>query len=232
MLVHLLACLLLASTAVGRPAPVFERRDGAASASGSSGVVSCEVAECSQIGVDALRAGGNAVDAVIATSLCVGVVNAFHSGQGGGGFAIVRVKDGAGGWKHEQIDFREEMPAAGNATLYLNQTGTAPSRIDGLAVGIPGEPAGFGVLHAKYAKRSWASLFEPSIKLARDGFTVGPGLADALDPTTYPFLISDSLFAESYAPNGSIARQGDTIYRKRYASALEDIGESATHELG
>jgi gamma-glutamyltranspeptidase/glutathione hydrolase len=77
----------------------------------------------------------------------------------------------------------------------------------------------------------WPSLitlsysFQPAIKLARNGFQVNHDLAAALNPVTYPFLLKDPLFRETYAPNGTLVGLGDTVYRKRYADTLETIAK-------
>jgi gamma-glutamyltranspeptidase/glutathione hydrolase len=68
--------------------------------------------------------------------------------------------------------------------------------------------------------------FQPAIKLARNGFKVNQDLAAALNPVTSPFLVNDPLWAETYAPNGTILGLGDTVYRKRYANTLETIAKN------
>ncbi|KAJ7126463.1 gamma-glutamyltranspeptidase [Mycena crocata] len=190
---------------------------------GKHGAVVSEVKECSDIGVRVLQKGGAAADAIIATGLCVGVINAFHSGIGGGGFMIVREQNKKHGAKYETIDFRETMPALGNETMYSNNTNPTASTVGGLSVGVPGELRGWELLHKRHGRLPWASLFQPAIRLAEHGFTVNKDLADALSPsapTTYPFLLADPLWAETYAPNGTVAVKGDVLYRKRYARTL------------
>jgi gamma-glutamyltranspeptidase/glutathione hydrolase len=82
------------------------------------GAVASESAVCSKIGTSLLQQGGNAVDAMVGTVLCIGVVGMYHSGIGGGGFMIVRGKNGS----YEQIDFRETAPAAAFENMYNNNT--------------------------------------------------------------------------------------------------------------
>jgi gamma-glutamyltranspeptidase/glutathione hydrolase len=136
------------------------------------------------------------------------------------------------------------MPAAGNETMYSNNTNPTASTVGGLAVGVPGELRGWEALHKRHGKLPWSKVyvltctlrfaaatdmrnsFQPAIKLARDGFKVNPDLAAALSNATYPFLLKDPLFAETYAPNGTLLRLNDTVYRKRYADTLETL---ATH---
>ncbi|KAF9777737.1 gamma-glutamyltranspeptidase [Thelephora terrestris] len=192
---------------------------------GRHGGIATEVAECSEIGVELLTQGGSAVDAIIAGSLCVGVIAAYHSGIGGGGFGLVRSVGGDGKVSYDMVDFRETAPGASNLWMYVNSTDPTASTIGGLAVGVPGELRGWELLHQKYGKLPWPKLFEGAIKLARCGFTVNQDLAAALNNDTYPFLTTDPLWAEVYAPNGILLQQGDTAYRKRYANTLEIIAQ-------
>lgn len=110
----------------------------------------------------------------------------------------------------------------------------------GVAVAVPGELRGWEHLHQRHGKLPWAKLFEGAIKLARNGFTVNQDLAVALNSgrdfcswkpwlsdlthrpsAVYPFLTNDSVWAEVYAPNGTLLKKGDTVYRKKYADTLE-----------
>lgn len=137
----------------------------------------------------------------------------------------VRSANGTANASYEMIDFRETTPALGNETMYVNSTDKTASTVGGLAVGAPGEIRGWRTLHERHGKLPWAALFEPAIHLARDGFRVNLDLADALSEEQYPFLVSDPLWAESYAPNGTLLKEGDTVYRKRYANALSIIAD-------
>lgn len=100
--------LWTASAAPSCPAP----RDA------NRGAVSSESALCSSIGTQLLKEGGNAVDALVGTVFCVGTVGMYHSGLGGGGFLLLRDKDG----KYEFVDFRETAPAAAFEDMYKNNT--------------------------------------------------------------------------------------------------------------
>ncbi|KAF8526584.1 gamma-glutamyltranspeptidase [Hysterangium stoloniferum] len=191
--------------------------------SGKHGAVATEVAECSDIGVDILKEGGNAADAMIASALCVGTISAYHSGIGGGGFMLVRFNKGKT-HDYEMIDFRESMPAAGNQTMYIDSPDPTASTIGGLAVGVPGELRGWEQLHSRHGKLPWKRLFQPAINVARGGFLINPALASQLK-STLGFLTKDPLWAEVYAPNGTLLKQGDICFRKRYADTLEKISE-------
>ncbi|KAK4699938.1 hypothetical protein P7C70_g6314, partial [Phenoliferia sp. Uapishka_3] len=186
------------------------------------GGVATEAAPCSEIGIGILEAGGNAADAIIASGLCVGVISAYHSGIGGGGFMLVRFNTEEG-HDYEMIDFRETMPAAGNETMYLNATSKTASTIGGLAVGVPGELRGWEQLYLRHGSMNWTDLFTGAIKLAREGFTVNVDLAAGIQQGA-SFIKADPLWAEIYThPNGSLLVEGDTCYRKRYADTLEKI---------
>jgi gamma-glutamyltranspeptidase/glutathione hydrolase len=95
--------------------------------SAKRGAVASESSVCSEIGIDILKKGGNAADALVATQFCIGVIGMYHSGIGGGGFMLVRGSDG----QYEFIDFRETAPAAAFQDMYNNNT--AASLYGGLA---------------------------------------------------------------------------------------------------
>ncbi|KAF5383428.1 hypothetical protein D9757_006100 [Collybiopsis confluens] len=190
------------------------------------GGVATEAAPCTEIGIDILKQGGNAADAIIASGLCVGVISAYHSGIGGGGFMIVRFNT-KGGHDYEMIDFRETMPAAGNETMFVNNT--AASVVGGLSVGVPGDLRGWEMLHKRHGTLPWADLVMPAAKIARDGFTVNVDLAAAIE--LFPFVAQDPLWAETYAPNGTALTEGDTCYRKRLAVTLEKIAKEGADAL-
>lgn len=82
------------------------------------GAVACENSQCSQIGINLLKEGGNAADALVGTVFCVGVIGMMHSGIGGGGFMLVRAPNGT----YEFIDFREVAPAAALEDMFTNNT--------------------------------------------------------------------------------------------------------------
>ncbi|KAL8409556.1 hypothetical protein RB594_007848 [Gaeumannomyces avenae] len=202
--------------------PTYSYQQPVANAQHSKGAVASESRICSQIGVDLMRRGGNAADAMVGTNLCVGVVSMYHSGIGGGGFMLVRGADGS----HEVIDYRETAPAAASEDMYRDNV--AGSVYGGLSVGIPGELRGLEYLHSKYGSLPWRAVVNPSVKVARDGFPVTEDLvrymAQALKTSPTNFLVDDPAWAEDFAPNGTLLKLGDTITRKRYAKTLEKIG--------
>ncbi|KAJ5634063.1 hypothetical protein N7528_001905 [Penicillium herquei] len=191
---------------------------------GKVGAVASENALCSQYGIDMLRMGGNAADALVATQLCVGVTGMYHSGIGGGSFMIVRAPDGS----YEYIDCRETAPAAAFEDMFKNNSDAAV--YGGLASGVPGEIRGLEYLHKKYGSLPWSTVLQPAIRISRDGFPVGEDLVRYMNAAVKispdeDFLSNDPEFAVDFAPNGTRLGLGDTITRKRLADTFETIAE-------
>ncbi|KAM0263291.1 hypothetical protein ACHAPA_008782 [Fusarium lateritium] len=189
------------------------------------GGVSSLDARCSRIGTDTLLRSGNAVDAVIATEFCVGLIGMYLVGVGGGVFAVVRDRHG----NYEFVDFRESAPAASNETMFNSKPES--SSIGGLASGVPGELRGLEYLHRKYGSLSWEELIEPSITLARNGFTVGKDLEGIMDGVKDQSLFLSKAWNPDFAPNGLRIQAGDVMTRKRYANFLEVIRDKGAESL-
>jgi gamma-glutamyltranspeptidase/glutathione hydrolase len=110
--------LLVASAAVSTLLPIAESRPTNCTDLPKRGAVASEVDVCSDIGTDLIRNGGNAVDALVGTVFCVGVMGMYHSGIGGGGFLLLRSAEG----EYEFVDFRETAPAASFEEMYKNDS--------------------------------------------------------------------------------------------------------------
>lgn len=110
--------------------------------------------------------GGNVVDVAVAVGLTLSVTTPYYAALGGGGFAMVKMAGDV-----EALDFREVAPTATGKDTFLVLDKDAP-RTGGLAVGVPGLPAGLWALHQKFGRLGWAELFDAPIRLARDGFAV------------------------------------------------------------
>ncbi|CAG8683645.1 33758_t:CDS:10, partial [Gigaspora margarita] len=130
------------------------------------GAVASELVNCSAIGVDVLKEGGSAIDAAIATQLCVGTINAFSAGIGGGGLMMIRLPNGTSDF----IDCRETAPKAARHDMYKkNHTLSA---IGGLAVGVPGEIRGMKLAHEKkviLSTPSYHDIYAPHGRLLTEG---------------------------------------------------------------
>ncbi|KAF4443235.1 gamma-glutamyltransferase [Fusarium acutatum] len=189
---------------------------------GTRGAVASEAQECSYVGRDLLARGGNAVDAMIGTTFCVGVIGMYHSGIGGGGFMIVRDKKG----NYEAIDFRESAPAAAFEDMY--QGNVNGSIYGGLSVGVPGEVRGFEYAHKKYGSLPWKTVLQGAIKVAQDGFIVNADMARFIEKTIrdhHNFFVKDPSWAEDFTRNGQLIPEGETMTRRRYARTLQAIAE-------
>ena len=145
---------------------------------GTGGAVASGDAQATQAGVEILRAGGNAVDAAVATALALAVTYPEAGNLGGGGFAVVKTGD-----KVQTLDFREVGPAAARRDMYLDEKGNpieGASMVGPLAAGVPGSPAGLWELHRKLGRLPWKQVVAPAHKLAEKGFPVDRHLHDLL----------------------------------------------------
>jgi gamma-glutamyltranspeptidase/glutathione hydrolase len=132
----------------------------------------------SRVGADVMKRGGNAVDAAVAVAFTLAVTWPEAGNLGGGGFMLVRTKDG----KSEAIDYRETAPAASTRNMYLDASGkvTKDSTLGYRAVAVPGTVAGLALAHKRYGRLPWRTLVEPARKLAADGFIVSQYLERSL----------------------------------------------------
>ena len=145
---------------------------------GGGGVVASADPRASAAGQEMLRAGGSAADAALAMMLALTVVEPQSSGIGGGGFFVHHdAKSGV----LATIDGRETAPAAARPDRFLGPDGTPLGFIDaahgGRSVGVPGNIRLAADAHRRWGKLPWATLFQPAIRLARDGFVVSPRMA-------------------------------------------------------
>lgn len=177
------------------------------------GMVVSAKALASQAGIDVLKAGGNAIDAAIATGFVLAVTHPTAGNIGGGGFFVIRFPDGS----VTSLDFREKAPLAAFPEMFLDENGEYSSQIhhmSHLSVGVPGTVAGFAMAHERYGSMEWAQLVEPAVGLARDGFALMPGLARSLAGALRrfePYPASIAAFSKNGVPyeTGEILRQPD-----------------------
>ncbi len=176
----------------------------------------------SKAGAEIMRAGGNAVDAAVATGFALAVVHPAAGNLGGGGFMLVRLADG----KAHFIDFREEAPAAATANMYLDAQGNViedASTIGYKSIGVPGSVAGLVFAEKKYGKLTLAQVMAPAIKLAREGYALE--WEQARDMREDEYL---SKFPESrriFQRDGNYYKQGEIFRQPELARTLERIAK-------
>jgi gamma-glutamyltranspeptidase/glutathione hydrolase len=189
------------------------------------GMVVAQEGTAARIGLDVLKAGGNAVDASVATALALAVTLPRAGNLGGGGFMLVHL---AKSKTIVAIDYREAAPATTPTDVFLDAKGDAVPRLSrdtGLAVGVPGTVAGLALALQRYGsgKFALADLAKPAIALARDGLPVEDDLADSLrEATRLPrWPSSRAIFCR---PDGSPLQRGDRLVQRDLAATLEAIG--------
>ena len=175
----------------------------------------------SQVGADILQAGGNAVDAAVATGFALAVVHPPAGNIGGGGFMLIRMADG----KTHFLDYREKAPAAATRDMYLDAQGNVipgASEIGYKSIGVPGSVAGMVFAEQKYGKLTLKQVMAPAIKLAREGYALTWGeAADMHDEGLTKFAESRRIFQR----NGDFYKAGDIFRQPDLAHTLERIAE-------
>lgn len=190
-----------------------------------NGMVSSVDALATQVGVDILKQGGNAIDAAVGVGYTLAVTHPQAGNIGGGGFMLLRTKDG----KTVAIDFREIAPAKASRDMYLDKDGNVDSKLSltsHLASGVPGTVAGFSLALEKYGTMPLDKVIAPAIKLAKEGFIVGDDLADDLAVYGKEVMLnhpnSKAIF---FKPDGSPWQKGDTLVQANLAKSLELIAK-------
>lgn len=174
--------------------------------------------EASKIGIDIMKKGGNAFDAMVATDAALAVCFPFAGNIGGGGFMVYRLKDGTTG----TLDYREKAPKAAHEKMYQDENGEVIPRLsmDGaLAVGVPGTVAGMWEAHQKFGKLSWKEVIQPAIDLAKNGFYVTEKQAEMLKHSRELFQKVNKeviYFDKDW-------KKGDKIIQPNLAKTLEKI---------
>lgn len=174
--------------------------------------------DASDIGIEIMKKGGNAFDAMIGVQLALSVSHPTAGNIAGGGFMVYKLKNGTDG----TLDFRETAPAGSSEKMYQNEDGDVIpglSSIGGLAVGVPGTISAIFEIHKKFGSLPIEELFKPSIDLANNGYIVTKYLEAELNEKRDDFIKingSSSLYSKQY-------KSGDTIVNKMYANTLREI---------
>jgi gamma-glutamyltranspeptidase/glutathione hydrolase len=189
------------------------------------GMVASQEEKASRVGVEIMRAGGNAIDAAVAVGFALAVTLPRAGNIGGGGFMLIHL---AREKRDIAIDYREMAGALTDRDVFLNDKGAfapAKSQSSGLGTGVPGTVAGFAIAVEKYGsgKFSLAQLMAPAIALAREGFVVDADLADSLPIAGRRMARYPSSKAIFFGVDGKPLRTGDILVQKDLATTLETM---------
>jgi len=179
-----------------------------------------------QVGVDVLKRGGNAVDAAVAVGYALAVVYPAAGNLGGGGFMTIQLADG----RKTFIDFREKAPLAAAANMYLDSSGNVikgASTKGHLAVAVPGSVAGMEYAREKYGTRSRGTLIAPAISFAEHGFVLDDGDIALLSTATADFK-DDTATAAIFLNKGEPYKAGDHLVQRDLAKSLKLIAQHGT----
>ncbi|MDR7343975.1 gamma-glutamyltranspeptidase/glutathione hydrolase [Pantoea alhagi] len=191
----------------------------------TQGMVASVDATATQIGVDILRQGGNAVDAAVAVGFALAVTHPQAGNLGGGGFMLLRTASG----RATAIDFREVAPARASRDMFLDKQGNADSKLSltsPLASGTPGTVAGFALAVQKYGTLPLSKLVQPAVELARKGIIVNDALADDLNNYGKEVLLShENSKAIFFKPDGTPYQKGERLVQANLAHSLSLIAK-------
>ncbi len=179
------------------------------------------------VGVEVLKSGGNAVDAAVAVGFALAVTHPFAGNIGGGGFMLARMADG----RTFFIDFRERAPGKASHDMYLDANGK-PTRdsIEGWrSSGVPGSVRGFALANQKYGHMKWADLLKPAIQLASKGFPVSYSLSQSLRNSRNLQRYPDS--KRIFTRDGNFYEMGETLTQPELARTLERIAANGQKEF-
>jgi len=177
----------------------------------------------SQVGIDVLKNGGNAIDAAVAVHFALAVVYPGAGNIGGGGFLVYRTNKG----EFYTLDYREKAPENAARDMYLNDSGEVDnekSRLGHLATGVPGSVDGMVTAHEKFGSLSWEELIIPAIRLAEDGFLLTEKEASKLTNAReriekFNTISPEYLIRDSW-------QKGDMIYYNDLAKTLLNIAKN------
>jgi gamma-glutamyltranspeptidase/glutathione hydrolase len=183
----------------------------------------------SEAGISMLRKGGNAVDAAVATTFAISVVEPFSAGIGGGGFLLMHSEKTG---EMKALDFRERAPLKATRNMYLDAKGKVRpnASINGyLAVATPGTVAGLYEVHRRYGKLSWQEVMKPAIALAANGFVLSPQITWRSLPeykNRKEAVLNNPTAREIFTRNGEFYQPGEKLVQRDLARTLTEIAQN------
>src|ERR1051326_9160393 len=220
---RMLVCLATLCAALSAREPVRARH----------AMVGAQEPLATDVGVQILRQGGNAVDAAIAVAFALAVTHPFAGNLGGGGFMMIGLKDG----RSTAIDYREMAPAAAHRNVYLDENGNliegeGGSLVGYRAAGVPGTVRGMELALKKYGsgKLTWSQLLEPARLLAANGFTVTYELARSLKGSD-DYLSKYAETKRIYLRGGNFYKEGEVFRQPELAATFARVQRSGPNEF-
>jgi gamma-glutamyltranspeptidase/glutathione hydrolase len=214
---RLLILLLIAAVGVFGSAGAFGSTEPVHA---QHGIVVSTQELASRAGVEIMEAGGNAIDAAVATGFALAVVHSAAGNLGGGGFMLIRMADG----KVHFLDYREMAPAAAKPDMYLDAQGNViegASEIGYKAIGVPGSVAGMVYAEQKYGKLTLQQVTAPAIRLAREGYALSWGEARDFQRDKYLATFPES--RRIFQRGGNYYQPGEIFRQPELAHTLERI---------
>lgn len=191
-----------------------------------NGMVSTQNTLATEVGIDILKQGGNAIDAAVAVGFTLAVTLPRAGNLGGGGFMVFHSNQKQQSYA---IDYRETAPTGVTAQHFLTEAGekNRKSATSWHAAGVPGTVAGMHEVWRKFGsgKLSWPALLQPAIELAEQGFVVNYDLAQILDSKKRWLTENDSTRASFYKPDGTSYQRGDKLIQSDLAWSLKQISK-------
>ena len=191
----------------------------------NQGMVTSAHPLATQAGLSMLQQNGNAVDAAVATTFAISVVEPFSAGIGGGGFLLMyQAKNN----ETRALDFRERAPLNATRTMYLNQQGNVrpnASTNGYLAVATPGTIAGLYEMHRQYGRLPWKTVIAPAIQLAEVGFPVSWRFVDATRMRQQT-LLKNSDARKIFTHEGALYRPSDRLVQSELAATLRSVSQN------
>uniref|UniRef100_A0ABS3MT42 Glutathione hydrolase proenzyme n=2 Tax=Bradyrhizobium quebecense TaxID=2748629 RepID=A0ABS3MT42_9BRAD len=179
-----------------------------------------------QVGIEVLKRGGNAVDAAVAVGYALAVAYPAAGNLGGGGFMTIQLADG----RKTFLDFRETAPKGATANMYLDKDGNVVAGLSTkghLAVGVPGSVAGMEYAREKYGTMKRADVIAPALQLAEDGFVLDQGDVSMLQTSTKDFQ-DDPASGAIFLNNGKPFQVGERLTQHELAETLREISKRGT----
>lgn len=232
---HVLLVLTLALGFVCAPTVPLRSVSGASRdpVRAQHGIVASTNEVASQVGVEVMKQGGNAIDAAIAVAFALTVTHPAAGNLGGGGFMLIRLKNG----KTTAIDYREMAPTAATRNIYLDKDGNlikgeGGSLVGYRAAGVPGTVRGMDLALKKYGsgKLTWSQLIEPARRLAANGFTVTYSLSRSLRGSE-DYLSQYAETKRVYLRNGNFYREGEIFRQPELAATFARLQRRGPDEF-